>query len=382
MPRNKRWLYDSGLHVPLLIQIPEKWRELATDDFQAGGTSDRLVSFVDFGPTVLSLCGVQPPEHMQGRAFLGKFAAEPRNYVYGLRGRMDERIDLLRSVSDGRYVYIRNYMPHRIYGQHLWYMFETPTTRVWQTKFLAGELTEEQSHFWEKKPSEELYDLQSDRDEVHNLAGEAQHASQLDELRRALRTWELEVRDVGFLPEAEMHARAGKGSPYDYGHTDGWDLQRLLESVDIATFGHMRPNEAALRSLQTLDASDAAARYWGAVTFLGQGPAALEIGREDLRAALQDESPSVRIIAAETLGRFGDDEDLAASLPVLLDLADIERHGVYVAVAALNALDELDERAESVKDEIAALPRKADGVPQRMGDYADRLISKTLLDLE
>src|SRR5205807_2029380 len=122
MPRSKRWPYDSGLHVPLIVHFPQKWRHLAGTDYAPGGKSDRLVSFVDFAPTVLSLAGIQPPEWMQGHAFLGKFLEAPQPFAYGFRGRMDERYDLVRSVTDGRYVYIRNYMPHKIYGQHIDYM--------------------------------------------------------------------------------------------------------------------------------------------------------------------------------------------------------------------------------------------------------------------
>ena len=139
MPRNKRWPYNCGLHVPLVVYIPPKFQHLRPSDYEAGGKSDRLVSFVDFAPSVLSLAGIEPPEWMQGHAFLGEYAAPPQPYVYGFRGRMDERYDLVRSVTDGRYVYIRNYMPHRIYGQHLAYMFQTPTTRVWRQLHRRGQ---------------------------------------------------------------------------------------------------------------------------------------------------------------------------------------------------------------------------------------------------
>ena len=297
---------------------------------------------------------------------------------------MDERIDLLRSVSDGRYVYIRNYMPHRIYGQHLWYMFETPTTRVWHAKHLAGELNEEQSHFWERKPSEELYDLRSDPDEVHNLIGQPGRYRKQEELRDALRAWELEVHDLGFRPEAQMHARVGEGAPYEFGRVH-WDLRGAFAVIDWALsdrhpFMNFATSQQRVASALSGNPNPAV-RYWAAVAFLAHEEAGVAKARAELHQALQDESPSVRIVAAEALGRFGSDEDLADALPVLLELADIERNGVYVAVAALNALDELDERAASVKDQIVALPRKAEGVPQRLGDYAERLIQKTLSDL-
>src|SRR5262245_50768310 len=111
MPRNKRTACDSGLHVPFIGYFPLKWRHLAPPDYAPGGVSDRLISFVDLAPTLLSLAGVRPPAELQGRAFLGPFAAPPREYVHGFRGRMDERIDCVRSVRDRRYVYVRNYMP-------------------------------------------------------------------------------------------------------------------------------------------------------------------------------------------------------------------------------------------------------------------------------
>jgi uncharacterized sulfatase len=123
MPRSKRWPYNSGLQVPLIIYIPEKFKGLAPPEYGAGGQSRRLVSFVDLAPTVLSLAGIKPPSWIEGHAFVGEYQDSPQPYVYGFRGRMDERYDLVRSVTDGRYVYVRNYLPHLIYGQHLDYMF-------------------------------------------------------------------------------------------------------------------------------------------------------------------------------------------------------------------------------------------------------------------
>ncbi|HTM48557.1 MAG TPA: sulfatase, partial [Bryobacteraceae bacterium] len=166
MPRSKRWPYNSGLRVPMIIHVPEKWRRLAPKEYKPGGISDQPVAFVDLAPTVLSLAGIEPPRYMQGSAFAGARAGAPRQYNFGFRGRMDERYDMVRSVRDGRYVYIRNYMPHKIYGQHIDYMFQTPTTSVWKKLYDEGKLQPPKTYFWETKPPEELYDLENDPDEV------------------------------------------------------------------------------------------------------------------------------------------------------------------------------------------------------------------------
>ena len=152
MPRSKRWPYNSGLHVSLIVYVPEPFKALAPKEYAAGGWSGRLVSFVDLAPTLLSLAGLQPPEWMQGHAFMGQFATPPPKYLHGFRGRMDERYDLVRSVRNDRYVYLRHYMPHLIYGQHIDYMFQTPTTQVWKRLYDEGKLAPPQTCFWERKP--------------------------------------------------------------------------------------------------------------------------------------------------------------------------------------------------------------------------------------
>src|SRR5688572_20038778 len=145
MPRSKRWPSDSGLHVPLVVYFPAKWKHLAPKEYQPGGKSDRMVSFVDLAPTVLSIAGVRPPSWMQGHAFAGPFQTEPQPYLYGARGRMDERFDGVRSITDGRYVYLRNFYPHVSQAQRVSYQFETPTTRVWRELFDQRKTNEAQS---------------------------------------------------------------------------------------------------------------------------------------------------------------------------------------------------------------------------------------------
>ncbi len=372
MPRSKRWPYHSGLHVPLVVFIPEKFKNLRPPDYKPGGTSDRLVSFVDFAPTLLSLAGLPPPAWMQGHAFLGRHLAPAPQFLHGFRGRMDERLDLVRSVTDGRHVYVRNYMPHLIYGQHLAYMWQTPTTRAWEKLHHAGQLTPAQDAFWNRKPPEELYDLQTDRDEVKNLASSPAHAAIKAKFRQAQQEQVMKIRDVGFIPEGERFARAAGGAPYDLGHDDRkYPLARVLDTAELASM--LQPGTVPALQ-QALADADSAVRYWGALGLLMRGPTAVEAARAELRAALQDASADVRITAAQALGQFGTDADRQEILPILAAHADWSRHGVFSAIAALNSLDALGAKAAPVARLIQTLPTKGASPNGRYNSYVPRLV--------
>jgi uncharacterized sulfatase len=380
MPRSKRSACNSGLNVPFIAHFPAKFRHCAPKEYAPGGTTNRLVSFVDFAPTLLSLVNVKPPDTMQGHAFMGKYEAPPQPYLFGFRGRMDERYDLVRSARDQRYVYVRNFMPHRIYGQHVAYMFETPTTRVWKRLYDEGKLKSPQTLFWQTKPSEELYDLQTDPDEVKNLAPSPLHQDVLKRMRRALQEHLLTVRDVGFLPEDEIHTRSQGSTPYTMGHDPRrYPLERILPAAELAT----SPLAGATPQLRRwLQDEDSAVRYWAAMGLLIRGASAIRSARDDLRTALSDPSPSVRVIAAEALGKFGDADDANKALSLLLELASPDKNSLFVSVLALNALDELDQKAAPVLSAIQAL----NGVPRpntpRMNDYVPRLLEKIVADLQ
>ncbi|HXG09359.1 MAG TPA: sulfatase-like hydrolase/transferase [Gemmataceae bacterium] len=371
MPRCKRWPYNSGLQVPLVVYIPDKWRHLATKDYTPGGKSDRLVSFVDFGPTVLSLAGIRPPEWMQGHAFLGKFAAPPQPFIFGFRGRMDERYDLVRSVTDGRYVYVRNYLPHLIYGQYLDYMFQTPTTRVWKRLHDEGKLNAVQDRFWNPKPPEELYDLRNDPDEVNNLADSPAHQEILKRLRQVQQDLARRIRDVGFLPEGELFSRAPGASPYALGRDDSkYPFERIFAMAELASM--LRP-EVLPELKQGLSDSDSAVRYWAALGILMRGRKGVDAATAELRAALDDRSPYVRIVAAQALGQY-DDDNRKRALETLLALSDWGKNDVFVVMAALNALDALGPRAAPVAAALRTLPTKGKVPDPRYAPYVPRLL--------
>ncbi len=382
MSRSKRWPYNSGLSVPMVVYFPKKWKHLAPREYKPGGTSDRLVNFVDLAPTVLSLAGVEPPEHMQGHAFAGKFQQSKPKYMFGFRDRMDERYDFIRTVTDGRFQYIRNFNPHFIYGQYVAYNFVTPSTAAWKRDYLAGKLNQAQSAYWNLKPTEELYDLQADPDEVENLVDSEEHQAILKELRGALYGWCEQIRDVGFLPEGEIHSRSAGMSPYEMGHNKKlYPFHKIFEAAHNATY---RDAESLQLMVKYLRDEDSAVRYWGAVGLLNRGEAAYAEKADVLRKCLEDKSPYVQIAGAYALAKYGDGQDVRIATDHLLSLtAWTEDHSVFVALTALNAVDKLDDKAAHALEQIKTLPRKGGRSPDgRYNGYVNQVLGKVIQDLE
>ena len=195
--RQKRAVGDSGLHVPLIIRYP--------DGYRAGEIENRMVSLMDLGPTVLSMAGIQPPDHMDGKAFEGVFEQPPRKYIFGSADRFDECTDMQRSVLDGRFVYIKNFMPERPLIYRNKYREQIPMNKhlieLDSLDMLKGDAA---YIFMKSKPIEELYDLESDPYEVHNLATDSIYSQKLKELRVQLKQWQTSIDDKGFIPEHEL----------------------------------------------------------------------------------------------------------------------------------------------------------------------------------
>jgi uncharacterized sulfatase len=200
LPRAKRWPYDSGLRIPLLVRWPGV--------IAKGSVRDDLVALLDIAPTVLAIAGVEVPRHMQGRIFMGPQRQPAPAYLFAARDRMDEAYDRIRSVRDRRYRYIRNFYPELPYMQYINYMDEMPIMRDWRRLAFAGRLNATQKLFMTPtKPQEELYDLDNDPYEIKNLAQSPTHQEILQRMRAALDRWIVETQDLGEIPERELIRR-------------------------------------------------------------------------------------------------------------------------------------------------------------------------------
>ena len=349
MPRHKRALLDSGMHVPLIIRFPKKWQHLAPS--KPGTTTSRLVSFVDYAPTVLNLLGQPIPEAMQGEPFLGPNNAKPRRYVYGHRDRVDEVRDLSRSVRDERYLYIRNYMPHLGYNQPTAWPDSGEIRHEFYRMTNKEKMTAAQWHFaGPTRPVEELYDCQADPQNLKNLAGSEAHQKILKRLRKAHRKHITQTVDLGFLPESEAWEM--------FSNKTGWELgqrgQVKIASIHKAAAQVGMADESVLT--KNLRSKNANVRYWGALGLAHHKALQIET-KQLLRNALNDPSPAVRIEAANTLARAGDPKPAIRAL-----IKDLEHENLIIVTHAARTIELLGETALAAKVPMAAALKRAETI--------------------
>jgi len=361
LPRGKRNIHDSGTRVPLIVRFPAKWAHLAPG--APGSWVEQPVSFVDLTATLLELCGVPVPANYEGRPFLGPRAVA-REEVFLFRGRMDERHDVVRAVRDREHRYVRNYSPHRPWGQPYSYPFQVlPSMRSWHAAFLAGKCDPVQAAYWLPKPPEEFYAVAGDPHEIRNLAGRPEVAERQRALAAKLRTHLIATRDTGFIPEGMTRRLAGGRDLIAYARGPAYPIERVVDLADLAAARdprHLGDLQAALADPHPV------IRYWGAQGCLILGARAAP-ARDALRARLRDGWADVRVAAAEALGHLG---DLDAALTAL---GEVIRAGEASEVlAALNALDFLwlDGRAPLARVQAMVrgleLAEPADRIPRHL----------------
>ena len=372
LPRAKRWLYDSGTHIPLIIRVPAKFQKSL--DISSLATDNQLISAVDFAPTVLNIAGIDPPSYLQGRAFLGLHLSPPRKFVYGARDRMDERYDIIRTVRGPQYRYIRNFEPLKPYYQYMNTPEKGATMQEIRKKEASGQLDPVMALFSaHEKPVEELYDTHADPFEIHNLADDPAFSQRLSEMRHALSKWQNEIGDVGLIPEAEieiLEQDAGSRFAILQSTTKNSSTEkRLALLVDIATSASEGP-AGIPKLLDALQNEDASIRYWAATGIGNIGPADTSTLKRVLES-LNDPSPSVRIAAARAVAKLGSPEK---ALPVLE--AELQSDHQWGRLAAAIVLDEMDEEARP------ALPSLQQALLNQPNKYIVRVANRAINELE
>ena len=362
-PRSKRCLQASGTRVPLIVHVPPKWRHLAAA--VAGTRVSDPVGFVDFAATVLAAAGVPRPPQMQGTPFLGP-DRRVNEHVFCSRDRMGDRYDMSRSVMNGRWLYIRNFRPDISAVQPLAYMFQARGYQSWARLAREGGLTRETCRFWGRKPAEELYDLEADPDNVVNLASEPAHGDQVGRLRRALRDHTVRIVDNGLLPE---------GSPLEgYAASRSEDAFPVARAFDLAVMASNGDPADLPLLMEALDDPSEPIRWWAAqgctVLAVTRGAAAVPAkASAAIARRLTDDSPAVRVAAAEALARAGR-ADIA--LPTLETI--VRSDDRWPALQAGNVLHRLGEQCRPILPglvDLLATVTKASNAPEPGGFVTD-----------
>ena len=330
LPRSKGYLYDSGLHVPLVVRVPENFRDLvdAKDGSRIGG----FVSFVDFGPTTLNLAGVKCPDQVDGQPFLGDGVrtadVNKRDTAFGYADRFDEKNEMIRSLHQGRFQYIRHYQPYLPDGLNNNYRYKNLAFAEWRDMYYAGKLEGPTKQFFEPKQVEHLYDCDADPHQVNNLAESPEHRETLLKLRGELSVLLKEMPDLSFYPESFLTENAME-NPVSFGQEHRQEIGKL---VDVADLGFHSFSDARPKLEQALKSTDPMERFWAATVCASFGEQAASLASA-VRPLLTDESNVVRIRAADFLGRVG----AVNPQPTLVEIVNTTKNEVE-ATEALNSI--------------------------------------------
>ena len=364
LPRHKRWLFDSGLRIPLIVYTPTKYAHL--NPHGPASQTDELISFVDLPATVLHLAGIPIPDSYQGRAFLGRSLTEQREFTFAGRDRMDERYDMQRAVRSKQFKYIRYYEAFKPYTQYMNTPEKGQIMESIRNVGLEGMPDAGKHILAPQKPIEALYKLDTDPHELKNLAQDNAYQNELEDMRLAHANWSDRVMDTGLIPETILRAWEDTHDQaiYDIARTEELYIALMRE---IASMEMPAPNV-----LSYLSHENAGVRYWASVV-LGNYAVAGQIGNVEigpLLAILDDPVPAVRIAAARAVVFIGND---VRALPVLQEM--LGHSDEWVRLYAAQVLDEMGEKGRP------AMP----SLKRALGDsnkYVVRVANRALNELE
>ena len=299
LPRSKGYLYETGLNVPMVVYVPEKWKHL--NPFEIGSRTSTFVDFVDLVPTVLSLAGVNIPKGLDGTPFLGKNIdkkeIEKQDITFGYADRFDEKYDLVRSVRKGKYKYIRNYQPFNVDGIYNFYRYKMLAYKEWYKLFQEGKLNDIQSQFFKPRLPEALYDIENDPYETQNLASSVEHQNKLLDLRNILSNHVINQPDLSFFPEPYF-LENGLENGLDFGQKNKELIKKLIQTANLSLEPY---NKVKNEISEALDNKNPWVRYWGLITCSSFGTEASE-HLEKINFLFKNDSENlVKIRAAEYL---------------------------------------------------------------------------------
>lgn len=295
MPRGKTNGIDYGYRVPFIAWFPEKYKHLSP--WKTGGVvTDELIDFEDLAPTMLNIVGEEIPEYMNGRILMGKNRSKPVESLELSSDRSDNGIDMVRSITNGKYMYSRNYMPYMPEGRYIRFMEIGAIKQQMRKDLASGKLDSIQKSLFEPRSAEYLFNIEKDQWETHNLITDASSQKILKKMRKELDEKILKSRDIMFLPEYEIEKISKTITPYEYRLSDS---NYPIDKIYAAAFlSGKRGEDVASKQMKLLKSNNKIVRYWAILGLLSQQKVILRPLQSEILEALSDAYPPVKITAA------------------------------------------------------------------------------------
>ncbi|MFB9052736.1 sulfatase-like hydrolase/transferase [Formosa undariae] len=298
MPRGKTNGINLGYRVPFVVWFPEKYKHLSPWG-QGGIVSDELLNFEDLAPTVISMAGGEIPDYLKGSVLIGDKRSTEKDHLLLSSDRSDNGIDLVRTITDGRFIYSRNYMPFMPEMRYIRYMEIGDITKLIRLDYKNKELNKLQAQGFEKRPAEVLYDIDNDVWEIKNLIDNSEYKAVLNRMRVQLDTDILKARDVLFLPEYEMGLISKSETAYEYRLNDSkYPFKSIYEAASLSG---KKGKDVLEQQIKFLKSDNKIVRYWAIVGVMSQDSDGIKSTESELLEALKDNYPPVAITAAAIL---------------------------------------------------------------------------------
>ncbi|HZG25131.1 MAG TPA: sulfatase [Chitinophagaceae bacterium] len=272
IPRGKTNGINLGYRCAFSIWFPEMYRHLSPWG-HGGIVTDELISFEDLAPTLISLANGTVPAYMKGRILVGPGRSKPVPFIELSSDRSDNGIDMVRSITDGRFMYSRNFMPFMPEERYINYMEIADIKKQIRADQASNRLNPFQQSLLEEREPEFLFDLKADPWETMNLARNPQLKLTLRELRSRLDSMVLASRDVMFLPEYELAEVSKTATPYEFRLSDArYPIGEIYKAASLSGF---RSKAIAARQAPLLNHENKVVSYWAALGLRSQHPAEL-----------------------------------------------------------------------------------------------------------
>lgn len=360
LPRGKAFPYDTGHRVPLVVYAPDKYNNLLPNE--KGGRTDRMVSFDDFIPTVMSIAGIEKPEYITGRPFMGEYDEKPRDYVYTFRSNTENHYDASRGVFDERYHYIKYYTPHKRHAVTQSFQWQMPAQLAWDKHYMSGNASNIHSVYYEPHPVEALYDLENDPWEANNLAKDDNFNDKLVELRTANASYVRNIKDLGFLSWEERTALTKQGKDfYTWVRETNYPLNDVITLAEKASEGKEENLPIFIENLKNESPSF---KFWAisGILNLAQKGFLKEVPAEVHNLVDPEQYKDVSVLAAETLVRMGEHKALSFLLSEL-------KNGNPFAFSSL----------ENLWDKVAPIEESLQDLAKNGKNKGQRLAARSLL---